>query len=180
MPVESNAFIKASTYAGLLMKIAETIYEARTPLGKFERDRVFEFCRPCGSKNHFGIRYADGGYLTDWSCYFKLKPIIQIAAVPKAPCKWCGRLGFFAEEIAAYRKVKDGLQDGRRCNSRDCRHIDWLSRTSAGKGGIGPNRKDYEISKSEEYLNTVITINYLVMKSKEFKKNGRKSTYHVR
>jgi hypothetical protein len=175
-----NKSVKASAYADLLMRIAKTIYENNTPLSTFRRNRVDFFTSPCGSKNHFGIRHADGDYLTEWSCYFKLKTIIQIAAVPKATCKWCGKMFFHKASVSEHRNVKSGQQCGHRCNSRDCRHIDWLSRTSEGKGGISPKRKDYEIGTSEEYLSTVIAINYLVMQSKEIKKNGRKSTYHVR
>lgn len=149
----------------LRYRIAKTIYSA-TPLANFARHHCHLLeKRSCGAEDQALV--VNGEIQRP-----KEEKSIPIQIAPKKPCRWCGKQVFYRNSWVAW----DGTV---RCNSRDCRRIDYLAYRPQSRGGVDltPNQRK---GLDHEAWDVQRAINYLLLIAKEEKRNGRKSTCDVR
>ena len=88
------------------------------------------------------------------------------------PCRWCGTLLQFREHWV--RRDDKTI----RCNSYDCRRMDYLEHRPQSRGGINLTPAQRE-GLDKEAWPTQRAINYLILRAKELK-HGCKPTHDVR
>ena len=165
--------MRARDYEALLMRVARTIYQHSTPLANFRRNHCpsVDF-KECGGARRSGL-VLDGKYTAWWE---PKHAVIKIHLAPARPCRWCGARVELRPRWPRYRTEAWGSVH---CNAPDCRRMDWLSDKPQKHGGINLTPRQRE-ETDYEARDTVRAFNYLQLRIKEAKRNGRKPTYDIR
>lgn len=165
--------MRRQTFESLLLKIARTIYEHATPLAYFTHHHC-----PSTSRNACGViglngLVLDGRHLDCWEPKYGT---ITIHPAPSKPCRWCGARVELGRRWPGWRTAHWGKVH---CKSPICRHMDWLSDKPQKHGGINLTPRQRE-ETDYEARDTVRAFNYLQLRIKEAKRNGRKPTSDLR
>lgn len=168
--------VSGQELARVLMKVSDRIYECSQHADKFQRDHV---SHKLSKKQEEQNLYDKWPQFSTWKRLIPNTKTIPIKSAPKLPCRWCGTMVFYKDSwlgephhngLGAYWWNSSAKTV--RCNSRTCRHLDYLRFIPQSKGGIDLTRKQRD-GLSWDSWDGQRALNYLAIVAKEIKRASR-------
>lgn len=162
--------VRRYEYESIALKAAKRIYDDDKHVRRFFSNHCPTLRSKCGHR-------AFGGLILDGELVGYESEFIPIYRAPTKPCRWCGKAVEFKPNWLKPSSLN--LYGTVHCNAPDCRRMDWLSNKPQKHGGINLTPRQRE-ETDYEARDTVRAFNYLQLRIKEAKRNGRKPTYDIR